>query len=119
MDYFYVADGFGPNGLVNYYLKSKYKPKDNFTISLDIHRFALPSAVMSETGTPMDKALGTEVDLVLNYAMTKVITIEGGYSSMFSTSTLTSAKVKNVKNADTFSSWAYLMISIKPEFVFK
>ena len=34
MDYFYVADGFGPNGLVNYYLKSKYKPKDNLTLSL-------------------------------------------------------------------------------------
>jgi hypothetical protein len=119
MDYFYVADGFGPSGLVNYYLKTKYKPKDNLTLSLDIHRFALPTAVTNEVGATLDKSLGTEIDFVFNYAMTKVINIEGGYSSMFSTSTLTSSKVKNVKNADTFSSWAYLMISIKPEFVFK
>jgi hypothetical protein len=119
MDYFYVADGFGSNGLVNYYLKSKYKPKDNLTLSLDIHQFALPTAVTNEVGTALDKSLGTEIDFVFSYAMTKVINIEGGYSSMFSTSTLTAPKVKNVKNPDSFSSWAYLMISIKPEFVFK
>jgi hypothetical protein len=119
MDYFYVADGFGPSGLINYYFKTKYKPKDNLTLSLDLHRFALPNAVTDETGVELDKALGTEIDFVFNYAMTKVISIEGGYSSMFSTSTLTAAKVKNVKRADTVSSWAYLMISIKPEFIFK
>ncbi len=119
MDYFYVADGFGPNGLINYYLKAKYKPKDNLTLSLDAHQFALPHAVTDEVGVELDKALGTEIDFVFNYGLTKVINIEGGYSSMFSTSTLVSTKVKNVKRADTFSSWAYLMISIKPEFIFK
>ena len=119
MDYYYVADGFGANGLVNYYLKSKYKPNDNLTLSLDVHGFSLPTAVTNEVGAELDKALGTEIDFVFNYAMTKVISIEGGYSAMFSTSTLTSPKVKNVRNADTSSNWAYLMISIKPEFVFK
>ena len=119
MDYFYVADGFGPNGLINYYLKAKYKPKDNLTLSLDAHQFALPNAVTDEVGVELDKALGTEIDFVFNYGLTKVVNIEGGYSSMFSTSTLVSSKVKNVKRADTFSSWAYLMISIKPEFIFK
>jgi hypothetical protein len=119
MDYFYVADGFGSNGLLNVYLKSKYKLKDNLTLSLDAHRFALPNAVVDENGETMDKGLGTELDFVFNYAPTKIITIEGGYCSMFSTSTMVAAKVKNVKNADTFSSWAYLMISIKPEFIFK
>jgi hypothetical protein len=51
--------------------------------------------------------------------MTKTVTIEGGYSTMFSTSTMASAKVKNVKRAADFSDWAYLMISIKPDFTFK
>ena len=119
MDYFYVADGFGPNGLIDYYLKAKYKAKDNLTITLDAHRFVLPSAVLAADGTTMDKALGTELDFVASYALTKAINIEGGYSTMFSTSTLASAKVKNVRNAAETSSWAYLMISIKPEFVFK
>ena len=114
MDYFYVADGFGPNGLINYYLKSKYKAKDNLTLTLDAHYFLLPTAVTDNDGLDMDKALGTEVDFVVNYSLTKAIMLEGGYSAMFSTETMSSPKVKNVKRADDVSTWAYLMISIKP-----
>jgi len=114
MDYFYVADGFGPNGLVNYYLKSKYKAKDNLTFTLDAHYFILPAAVTDQDGLEMDKALGTELDFVVNYSLTKAINLEGGYSTMFSTETMVSPKVKNVKRADDVSTWAYLMISIKP-----
>jgi hypothetical protein len=119
MDYFYVADGFGPSGLVDYYLKTRYKPKEKITLTLDAHQFVLPQAVLNETGNTLGKTLGTELDLVGNYTLTKQITIEGGYSSMFSTTTMLATKVKNVKNNDTFSSWAYLMISIKPEFILK
>jgi Alginate export len=120
MDYFYVADGFGANGLMDYYLKGKYKAKDNLILSLDAHRFVLPSAVTNTDGTLMEKALGTELDFVMSYALTKAVNLEGGYSIMFSTSTLASAKVKNVKNAAETSTWAYLMVSIKPaEFLVK
>jgi Alginate export len=119
MDYFYVADGFGSNGLTNYYLKTRFKPKDDLVLTLDAHHFVLPVAVTNEAGEELGKSLGTELDLTLMYAITGAINLEAGYSSMFSTSTLTSVKVKNIKNADTFSSWAYLMISIKPEFIFK
>jgi hypothetical protein len=114
MDYFYVADGFGPNGLINYYLKSKYKAKDNLTLTLDAHYFLLPTAVTDNDGLDMNKALGTEVDFVVNFSLTKAIMLEGGYSTMFSTDTMSSPKVKNVKRADDVSTWAYLMISIKP-----
>jgi len=114
MDYFYVADGFGPNGLINYYLKSKYKAKDNLTFTLDAHYFLLPTAVTNNDGLEMNKGLGTEVDFVVNFSLTKAINLEGGYSAMFSTETMASQKVKNVKNADDVSTWAYLMISIKP-----
>ncbi|HEY5915983.1 MAG TPA: hypothetical protein VIU13_01210, partial [Chryseolinea sp.] len=62
----------------------------------------------------MDKALGTELDFVINYSLTKAIVLEGGYSAMFSTETMASPKVKSVKRADDVSTWAYLMISIKP-----
>jgi hypothetical protein len=120
MDYFYVADGFGANGLVDYYLKAKYKAKDNLIISLDGHQFVLPEAVTAADGTELDKSLGTEFDLLANYAMTKAINIEGGFSMMLSTPTMASAKVKNVKRAAETSTWAYLMISIKPsEFIVK
>jgi len=116
MDYFYVADGFGSNGLVDYYIKARYKV-DDFLGILDVHRFVLPTAVTGTDGTILEKALGTEVDLVLTYNMTKSISIEGGYAAMFSTPTMSSDKVKNIKNAKDFSTWAYVMISVKPEFI--
>jgi hypothetical protein len=120
MDYFYVADGFGGNGLNDIYVKSRYKAKDNLTFLLDAHRFILPQAVTAADGTAMEKALGTELDLMVTFNMTKAITLEGGYSTMFSTETMTSPRVKNVKNASDTSHWAYLMINIKPaEFVVK
>jgi len=119
MDYFYVADGFGSNGLIDYYLKSKYKASDRFTLSLDAHQFELPNSVMDESGVVLSKTLGTELDLTLAYALTKAINMEGGYSSLFSTATLASSQVKNIANADRYSTWAYVMITIKPEFTFK
>lgn len=119
MDYFYVADGFGANGLVNAYIKTRYKAKDNLTLSLDAHHFALPNAITDESGQSLGKTLGREFDFIFNYALTKVINIEGGYCTFFASSTLASAKVKNVKSADTSANWAYLMISIKPEVLIK
>jgi hypothetical protein len=120
MDYFYVADGFGANGLADYYLKAKYKAKDNLSLALDAHQFVLPSAVKANDGRELTKSLGTELDFTFLFNMTKAITFEGGYSAMFSTETMASPKVKNVKRAADFSDWAYLMINIKPaEFSFK
>src|SRR6478736_5763169 len=103
MDYFYVADGFGANGLTDYYLKTRFKPKDNLTLLFDAHQFVLPNAVNDQDGNRLKRSLGSELDFTCNYAVTKFITVEGGYSSMFSTSTMASSKVKNVANAATYS----------------
>jgi hypothetical protein len=119
MDYFYVADGFGSNGLIDLYIKTRYKANNNLTLTFDAHRFSLPNSVTDERGTVMGKTLGQEFDLVTNYALTRMVNLEAGYSKMLSTATVTSARVKNVKNPDPSSNWAYLMISIKPEFLVK
>lgn len=124
MDYFYVADGFGAaNGLVNPYLKGRFKAKDNLTLSLDVHQFILPEGVKDADGKAMDKKLGTEIDFVMTYNMTKAVTIEGGYSYMKSTATMTAPSVKPAAagtKPDHSSTWAYLMINIKPaEFLVK
>jgi hypothetical protein len=71
-------------------------------------------AVSNANGDQLDKKLGTEIDFVLIYNLTKAVTVEGGYSTMFSSDTMSSAKVKNVSRASPFSDWAYLMINIKP-----
>lgn len=115
MDYFYAADGFGSSGLTDLYIKAKYTPSGKLTVSADAHRFELPHAVRDTDGRPLTKYLGTEVDLTCLYTLTPVVSLEGGYSAMFSTPTLASAAVKNVANASDFSQWAYVMVSIKPE----
>jgi hypothetical protein len=115
MDYFYVADGFGANGLVDLYLKNKFRPKENLTVTFDAHQFSLPNAVIDDFGVTLEKKLGYELDLVFNYGLTKIISVEGGYCKFLASKTLSSSKVKNVVNADASANWAYVMISIKPE----
>ena len=115
MDYYYAANGFGKNGLADYYLKSKFKPSDKLTLFADLHQFNSAAAVTGYS----TKNLGQEIDLVGNYALTKQINFEGGYSHYFVTSLLTSPKVKNITGAKPSANWAYVMISIKPEFLFK
>lgn len=115
MDYYYAANSFGKNGLVDYYLKNKFKASDKFILSLDLHQFNSTAGVLNYSS----KNLGQEIDLVSNYALTKQIGFEAGYSHYFVTSLLTSPSVKNVANAKSSANWAYLMINIKPDFLFK
>ena len=115
MDYYYVANGFGKNGLVDYYIKTKYKASDKLTLVADLHQFN-SAANVSGYDT---KNLGQEIDMVGNYALTKQIGFEAGYAHYFTTALLTSPSVKNVPNAKPGANWAYLMINVKPEFLFK
>ncbi len=117
MDYFYVADGFGNNGLVNYYLKSRFKAGENLLVMLDAHQFTTSNQIMTGEGIALDRNLGTELDLIISYNLTKVINLEGGYCTMFATPALASETVKNIANAGLHANWAYLMISIKPDFL--
>ena len=119
MDYFYVADGFGKNGLINYYLKSKYKLTESLVLNLDAHQFVAANNLVNNDRVSLDRNFGTELDLVVNYGLTKMVNLEAGYSAFFATPTLASAPVKNVNNADRQANWAYLMINIKPTFLFK
>lgn len=120
MDYFYVADGFGNrNGLVDVYLKTRYSSGDKITLTLDAHHFSLSNQINSPDNNSYNRNLGTEVDLVFNYNLTKVINCEGGYCAFFATPGLASKPVKNVPNAQLTANWVYLMVSIKPDFLSK
>ncbi len=55
-----------------------------------MHQFMLPSAVKKDDGTKLDKKLGTEIDLIMGFSLTKAITVEAGYCAMFSTNTMSS-----------------------------
>ncbi|MEJ1242008.1 alginate export family protein [Chryseolinea sp. T2] len=118
MDYFYAADGFGPNGLLDLYLKTRFTPTEKSYITFDVHQFSLPNAVTDEQGNVMNKSLGIEFDLVGSFALTKIVSIEGGYSFMHMSSTMLNPQVKNVADAGRGAQWAWLMINIKPSFSF-
>ncbi|BAV07606.1 Alginate export [Filimonas lacunae] len=118
MDYFYAASAFGNTGLLDYYLKLKWKPNAKSVMTADVHQFASASAINNPAKpNGSGKSYGQEVDLVYNYAITQQVTLEAGYSHFFTTPSL--AYVKNVSNAKSGADWAYVMINIKPSFLFK
>lgn len=109
MDYFYVANGFGRNGLADYFVRGRYKASDKLLLSADVHHFNTAAGVSGYA----QKSLGQEVDIVANYALTKQIGFEAGYGRYFTTTLLTSPAVKNIANAKPQANWAYLMINVK------
>lgn len=115
MDYFYVASPFGKGGLSDYYIKAKYKATDRLLLSTDLHQFSSAAKI----STTKQKNFGQELDVTGNYSITKQIGIEGGYAHFFATPLLTSPSIKNVRNAKNNANWAYVMISIRPEIIFK
>lgn len=115
MDYYYAASGFGKNGLIDYYLKTKYKPSDKYLVTADLHLF---NSAASVTGFS-SKNLGQEIDFLGSYNLTRYIAFEAAYCHYFSSSLLTSATVKNVANASQGANWAAITINIKPEFLLK
>lgn len=119
MDYFYTASGFGANGLLNYFFKVKYNAKDNLTFMMDVHGFQSANKVSNGAGGERDPYLGTEVDLLVRYNLTKMINFEAGYSVMSATNTMASAQVKNIANPEKVAHWAYLMVNISPNFLAK
>ncbi len=114
MDYYYAASAFGKKGLIDYYFKAKYK-SEKFWLMADVHQFTSASSIEGYD----TRNFGQEIDLVASYALTKIISFEGGYSHYFSTNALTSSSVKNVPNARSNANWAYVSINIKPEFIIK
>ena len=133
MDYFNAADAYGfqattgagqnkmSPGLINVYWKSKYRLRDNLILTLDIHEFFAGNKVANRSTSSMtdqmNPRLGTEIDIVLNYNLTKVIGFELGYSHMFATSTMAALKAPGGNYQKNLSGdWAYFMINIRPDF---
>lgn len=113
MDYFYVGNHGNSVGLMDGYLKAKYKT-GKYTFGLANHIFFAESDVV-ESSFPffsiMDPYLGYEVDFTVKYQFADEVTIQAGYSHLFGSSTM--RELKGVDNEDS-SGWAYLMLTVKP-----
>lgn len=115
MDYFYVANGFGPGGLLNYYLKSTFTLTPKLSGMADYHIFQSPNDVLMGDKPLNSKSLGSEFDLILNYKIMPNVAMQLGYAHYFSSLPL--AAVKGVSNAREGANWAYLMINVTPKFL--
>lgn len=120
MDYFYVGTGSPTGGLSNPFAKVKYAgAAKRFTAQIDYHYFSLANNQKNSAGSAIDKYLGSEVDFVTTYALNKVTTIEYGVGLMGASKSMEYAKGITPGTSKLTGVWSYLMISIKPSFLFK
>jgi hypothetical protein len=115
MDLFYVGGTHENNvGLQNFYLKGRYDFNPKFFIQADGHLFYSHADVFALDGSqqPMDKLMGTELDLSFGYIFNTAISLQGGYSQFFHTDTY--RMVQGNRNLKDTQNWAYLMMIFRP-----
>ncbi len=116
MDYFYVGTHGGDVGLLDISVPIKYT-KDKFSVTLVPHFFSAAAtvAVAQADGSwkDYDNGLGTEIDLMLSYAVSNEVSVQAGYSQMFASETMQVLKGGNHENTNN---WAWLMLTFKPVF---
>lgn len=120
MDYFYAGTASPTGGLNNPFAKIKYGSKNKrFTAALDYHYFGLAKNMKDVNSNAVNKYLGSEFDLVSTYSLNKITTAEWGFSVMAASKSMEYAKGIAPGTAALTGYWSYLMIIIKPEFLFK
>lgn len=110
MDYFYVGNHKNTVGLKDFYGKLTYE-KNKFQFAVAPHVFYSAAQIFNANGDQEKSDLGTEIDLNCVYKMDENITITGGFSKMFGTTSLELLKGGNKDNDNT---WAYIMVSFHP-----
>lgn len=115
MDYFYVGNHANSVGLMDGYLRLSYA-KNKFIYSLNGHYFNAAADVRDlkqlTEYKAMDANLGGEVDFTLLYNYTDGVSLQGGYSQFFGTTTLKT--LRGVGSIATNSNWAYIMLIVRP-----
>ena len=120
MDYFYAGTGSPVGGLSNQFAKIKYNSTNKrFSAELDYHHFSLANNQKDITGAAINKYLGSEFDLVTNYSLNKLTTLEYGCSLMAATNSMAYAKGITPGTANLTGFWSYVTIIIRPEFLLK
>jgi len=120
MDYFYAGTGAPSGGLSDGYTRVKYTSANKrFTAALDYHYLSLAQNQKDINSNAIKKYLGSEFDFVTNYSLNKITTLECGYSLMADSKSMEYAKNVVPGSAKLHGNWVYLMITIKPEFLFK
>lgn len=116
MDYFLnVPAHTAGGGLGDIYAKLKYSFSDKTALALDYHYFMLSNNVIdiSMLTEAIDKGLGSEIDLVFNYNIHKMVNLKAGYSMLLAT---TSMEALKGGDKSAFQDWGWVMLTFKPKF---
>jgi hypothetical protein len=111
MDYFYVGNGHKNKGLIDFFLKTKFKTGEKSAFNAHLHQFFSQSTITTESSEDLSSSLGTEIDLVYVLNLAPGVVLNVGYSTLFQTESL--EYLKNVANPKS-ASWAWAMIGFKP-----
>ena len=110
MEFFYVSAFYGGNtpGLQDLHAGGTWTPSSKFSFTGTYHFLA--------TGVKLpdiNRDLGHEVELSLNWKIAKDVSIQAGYSFMQGTKTMERLKRSSDKNR---LQWAWLMVVVTPDF---
>ncbi len=115
MDYFTtMPDHTDGAGLIDIYLRGDLELSERISLEGTLHYFSLSNRLPDPAVTGLVKAdpyLGTEIDLLLKFQVTKELNITGGYCTMVGSPTLELLKGGNHKN---YADWAFIMLTYKP-----
>jgi len=115
LDYFGTPSKHGA-GLNDIFVKAKGKLPLGIVYKVAYHNFSLDKEYL-KTGEKVDKALGSEIDIVLSYKLSKSASIATGYSTYFTTESIEKIKNITVGTSET-PSFAYVQLIFTPE-IFK
>ncbi len=103
-------------GIVDFFLEAEYNFNDKANINAAIHNFSLHKpyipAINAVGYEELDKRLGTEVDFIFNYRVSKDIAIQTAWMFMLPTESLEVFKGNNSK----FSHYGYVSFLFTPNF---
>lgn len=114
MDYFYAsafANGLNP-GLWDNRLGIYYKPSAKVDMSLNYHYFLTAKEVMLGS-EKVDKGLGSEFDLQVNWTIMPDVKLMAGYSFMLGNKSMDAVKGGNHKS---WQDWGWISLNITPTF---
>ncbi|NVN93852.1 MAG: alginate export family protein [Bacteroidetes bacterium] len=120
MDYFTgnssdITKGAGVNDL---YIRAIFDFKEKHNIEATYHLYNLDKAyvlVSSKASYLIDKNLGSEIDFIYTYKYNKVMNLSLGYCTMLPNESMEYLSKIN-KGESKFAQFAYLMITLKPNF---
>ena len=114
MDYFLnIPVDAKQRGLIDPYLRFGITPSKNFKTTVDVHHFYLANENNPGGSKKIQKRLGDEADLLLEYQPSEVINFQAGYSMMFATENMELIKGGSKSN---YNGWAFVMVKISPSF---